>query len=88
MKKNRFKKKWIWAITAFVMLIFTVSVNAEEISPQTYIIQNGRLLDTNGSPYTGWRVKKGKQFYYDNGKYCKGWKQSHREQQNTSCIML
>ena len=79
MKKNRFKKKWTWAITAFVMLIFTVSVNAEEISPQTYIIQNGRLLDTNRSPYTGWRVNKGKQFYYDNGKYCKGWKKISRQ---------
>ena len=74
MKKNRFKKKWIWIITVFVMLIFAVSVNAEEILPQDYIIQNGCLFDTNGNPYTGWHVENGKKFYYDNGKHCNGWK--------------
>ena len=74
MKKNRFKKKWIWIITVLVILIFAVPVNAEETQAKIYTIQNGRLCDTNGSPYTGWRIENGKKFYYDNGKSCKGWK--------------
>ena len=74
MRKNRFKKIWIWIITVLVILIFAVPVNAEETQAKIYTIQNGRLCDTNGSPYTGWRIENGKKFYYDNGKSCKGWK--------------